>query len=142
MEEKKTFYASYRGYVSLYTPIQADSEEEAYSMLADMPFEPTRELNLVMPTSVLDFELCEDYVESEQSFNEWSNRATNTPELEKAVVESAVTQGELRAEVLKKSKISTLSKQIDIANAQLLTVTKGITDQIDKLKLEMLELKG
>lgn len=136
--ETNTYFATYRGYVNLYVPFQAESQEAAEDILRnDLPRTPAKDQDFLMATSDFDFEL-DDYMveESEVTFTK-----VPTP-LSKAVIKSAVTQSEIRAEQQKQFQIDKLSKQIEDAQAQLLTATKGITDQIDSLNKQLAELKG
>lgn len=117
---------------------QAESQADAEDIVRnDFPGTPTKDQNLLMATSDFDFEL-DDYTvdESQITFTK-----VPTP-LSKAVIKSAVTQSEIRAEQQKQFQINKLSKQIEDAQAQLLTATKGITDQIDSLNKQLAELKG
>ena len=132
----KTFYAGYRGGVTLYTPIQASSEEEAYKLAEELPDYPTKDMELLLPSEDFDFYLDTEYVTSEINFSK-----VNKP-LNNAIIKTAINQGALREQAVKESKIANLTKQIDTAQAQLLTVTKGITDQLDLLNQQLNSLKG
>ena len=132
----KTFYTGYRGSVTLYTPIQASSEEEAYKLAEELPDYPTKDMELLLPSEDFDFYLDTEYVTSEINFSK-----VNKP-LNNAIIKAAINQGALREQAVKESKIANLTKQIDTAQAQLLTVTKGITDQLDLLNQQLNSLKG
>ena len=49
-KELKTFYVGYRGYVTIYTPIEAVDEDDAYEKLKGglLPTEPTENMELTM----------------------------------------------------------------------------------------------
>ena len=132
----KTFYARYRGNVTLYTPIQASSEKEAYKLANELPDYPTNDMELLLPSEDFDFYLDTEYVTSEINFNK-----VNKP-LNNAIIKTAINQGAIREQAAKEFKIANLTKQIDTAQAQLLTVTKGITDHLDLLNQQLNSLKG
>lgn len=131
----KTFYAGYRGSVILYTPIQASSEEEAYKLAEELPNYPTKDMELLLPSEDFDFYLDTEYFTSGINFSK-----VNKP-LNNAIIKTAINQGALREQAVKESKIANLTKQINTAQAQLLTVTKGITNQLDLLNRQLNSLK-
>ena len=131
----KTLYVGYRGSVTLYTPIQASSEEEAYKLANELPDYPAKDMELLLPSEDFDFYLDTEYVTSEINFSK-----VNKP-LNNAIIKTAINQGVLREQAVRESKIANLTKQIDTAQAQLLTVTKGITDQLDLLNQQLNSLK-
>ena len=132
----KTFYAIYRGNVTLYTPIQASSEKEAYKLANELPDYPTDDMELLLPSEDFDFYLDTEYVTSEINFNK-----VNKP-LNNAIIKTAINQGAIREQAAKEFKIANLTKQIDTTQAQLLTVTKDITDHLDLLNQQLNSLKG
>ena len=132
----KTFYVRYRGNVTLYTPIQASSEKEACKLANELPDYPTNDMELLLPSEDFDFYLDTEYVTSEINFNK-----VNKP-LNNAIIKTAISQGAIREQAAKESKIANLTKQIDTTQAQLLTVTKGITDHLDLLNQQLNSLKG
>ena len=131
-----TFYVRYRGNMTLYTPIQASSEKEAYKLANELPDYPTNDMELLLPSEDFDFYLDTEYVTSEINFNK-----VNKP-LNNAIIKTAINQGAIREQAAKEFKIANLTKQIDTTQAQLLTVTKGITDHLDLLNQQLNSLKG
>ena len=131
-----TFYVRYRGSITLYTPIQASSEKEAYKLANELPDYPTNDMELLLPSEDFDFYLDTEYVTSEINFNK-----VNKP-LNNAIIKTAINQGAIREQAAKEFKIANLTKQIDTTQAQLLTVTKGITDHLDLLNQQLNSLKG
>ena len=128
-----TYYVEYRGYVNLYTPILASSIEEARVLADDLPNEPSSTLDLQLLHSDFDFYIDEDrYVMSKPSVS-----VSVPKKLAKAVVNAAKTQAETREINSNRLKAEQLTKQITEAKAQLLTATKGITDQIEKLQQQL-----
>lgn len=129
------FYVNYRAYVSLYTPIMAETEEEAYELARKLPNDPTKDMELILASNDLDFELDIDYIYDSINFSKVDKV------LEKKLIANAVNQGVERAKLQREQSIKNINAQIENANAQLLTATKSVTETIDKLKLQLEELE-
>ena len=134
---KETYYVSYRGYIHLNVPIEAANEDEAYKIAQTMPNTPTKGQEFIITTSDMDFEIEYDYFARASEITKHNVPA----KFETAILTAALTQPEARNERNKQLKIAQLTSQIESAQAQLLTATKGITDQIEKLSVELEQLK-
>lgn len=124
----KIYHVAYKGYVNLYTPVEAESIEDALTKAEQLPGEPTKELKLSLYSGDFDF-----YIDEELYLHEDLKFMKVSKELEAPIVASALEQGTIRAARVKQNKLDSIQKQIDDANNQLLTVTKGITSQIESL---------
>ena len=137
-QQLNTYYIGYRGIITLHTQVQAESEDAAVELMRDMPSQPTADMDLKLHYSDFDFEL-DDYIATESDAKYWTYPPSKA--LSKQIIKTAHNQAQLRLDARKQRQIESVTKSIADAQAQLLTATKGITDQIDKLNTELWELK-
>ena len=129
-----TFYIGLRGYIYLYTKVEAETEDEAYEKIniSDLKKE-----DIFMCSDDFDFEK-DDYVSQEDYFKDSKiidNKISN------AIIDNLLNQEEMKKIKRKEHSQNLIKQQIKDAETNLVNSTKAISEQIEKLKLELNNLK-
>lgn len=130
-----TFYVVLRGYVNLYTKVEAETEDKAYEKIniSDLKKE-----DIFIYSDDFDFEK-HDYVATEDDFK---NSNIIDSFLSNAIIDNLINQEEAKKIRRKEHSKNLIKQQIKDAETNLVNATKAISEQIEKLKLELENLNN